>query len=378
LLRFFIFRVLALRSYGINTLQLHLQAGAQSMTERSFFDIWGRRFITVPGFFIAWTFVIATLPLTLFLTFLVDLIRKKQWATTRCLGFLLAYLSIDVAGLVMALTFYTFSLAYLGKKGKARLERWTYWLQDWWGRMLVSSATSLFNMKIEIDEPEGMNKGPLMVFLRHASLPDVTLAGHLFIARFRMKIRHIIKRELLWEPCLDIGGGWVPTFFVRRNADDNVKELAGIRRLMEDVVNEDDGAMIFPEGTRFNPKKRDRVLQKIAEKGDAYLLEKARAFKNVLPPRFGGSLALLEGNRAKAYAVFVGHYGFEAANRAINLLNGSLVNKTIKVKLWKVPFENIPKTHEERIEWLLEHWKRLDDWVETHRLADQKLSSQQA
>lgn len=348
------------------------------MTERGILEIWGHRIISIPGFILTFIFVLATLPLTLSVAFITDLIRKKQWATTRCLIFLLTYVSIDVASLAMAFVFYFTSLAYLGKKGKARLERWTYWLQAWWGRMLFLGAMRVFGITLDIDEPEGMNKGPLMLFLRHASLPDVTLAGQLFIVRYRMKIRHIIKRELLWEPCLDVGGRWVPTFFVRRNTDDNVKELAGIRRLMENVKNEDDGVMIFPEGTRFTPKKRDRVLQKLAEKGDAYLLEKARAFKNVLPPRFGGSLALLEGNRAKAYAVFVGHYGFEAANRAINLLNGSLVNKTIKVKLWKVPFENIPKTHDERIEWLLEHWKRLDDWVEEHRLADQKLSSQQA
>ena len=48
---------------------------------------------------------------------------------------------------------------------------------------------------------------------------------------------------------------------------------------------------------------------------------------------------------------------------------GSLVNRTILVKLWKVPFDKIPKTREGRIAWLYENWSRIDQWIEKHKNA---------
>jgi len=40
-----------------------------------------------------------------------------------------------------------------------------------------------------------------------------------------------------------------------------------------------------------------------------------------------------------------------------------LHNKTIYAKVWCFPWKDVPKTKEERIEWLYERWAMMDKWV---------------
>ena len=36
--------------------------------------------------------------------------------------------------------------------------------------------------------------------------------------RYHLRLRYVLKRELLWDPCLDIVGQRVPNIFVDRDA----------------------------------------------------------------------------------------------------------------------------------------------------------------
>ena len=338
------------------------------MEVRAFFEKWGRRSVTVPSFIIICLLLLALLPVTLPIAALVDAIRGTQWGASRFLLFLCLYFSTQTFSILLALVIWVFSGRWLGL-GKKLFVDWSYTLQRWYGSSLFYGTVRLYGIRLKIDEPPDLNRGPLMLFIRHASLPDTSLPGALFILRHRMRIRHIMKRELLWDPALDIGGNRIPNYFLRRKASDPEKELAEIRQLARDMTA-NEGIMIYPEGTRFTQAKRNKMIQSLAQKGKAALAEKAAALKNVRPPRVGGSLAILEGNNMKAYAVFCAHIGFEAASKMVDLLNGTLINSTIRVKLWKVPFDQIPKTREERIEWLFENWKKIDDWIELHKNFD--------
>jgi len=42
---------------------------------------------------------------------------------------------------------------------------------------------------------------------------------------------------------------------------------------------------------------------------------------------------------------------------------GALVGATIRVRFWRVPAADIPIGDDARIQWLYEHWQRIDDWV---------------
>jgi 1-acyl-sn-glycerol-3-phosphate acyltransferase len=123
-----------------------------------------------------------------------------------------------------------------------------------------------------------------------------------------------------------------------------------------------DGVIIYPEGTRFTEAKRELIIDQLESKGETYLAERAREFKNVLPLRLGGALNLLERNKA-ADVVFCAHYGFDGVVDLRDFLRGSLVGRVVRARFWRVPFASIPKTREERTDWLFENWARIDDWV---------------
>jgi 1-acyl-sn-glycerol-3-phosphate acyltransferase len=330
------------------------------MGDRHWGDILARRAIIIPLYYCVSLLVLTLLPALLLFTLIWDLLHRNSWALTRSLAFLLLYLGAETLSIFLAFAIWIGSGRVIGL-GHERFLDWSYALQSWWGGWLFYGTFRIFGMRLEVDEPEGFDEGPLLVFLRHVSLPDTSLPGALFVLRHNLRIRHIIKKELLWDPVLNILGNRLRHYFVDRESRDSQKELEQIRALTADMGPRD-GIMIFPEGTRFTLKKQAKILQDLAAKGDAFFHEKARALHHVLPPRLGGSLAILEAN-TKAYAVFGAHVGFEAVTKALNLVNGSLIHRTIRVKLWKVPFEKIPLTREERIEWLYANWRKIDEWI---------------
>jgi 1-acyl-sn-glycerol-3-phosphate acyltransferase len=136
--------------------------------------------------------------------------------------------------------------------------------------------------------------------------------------------------------------------------------VAAVQSLMDDL-GERDGVLIFPEGTRATPQKRERILAQLAQSATPELLERARRLQHLLPPRLGGVLALLERNR-DADVIFLGHAGFERVRTLADLFNGKLVGAHIRVKLWRYPRHHIPEENDARTRWLLDEWQRLDDW----------------
>ena len=116
--------------------------------------------------------------------------------------------------------------------------------------------------------------------------------------------------------------------------------------------------LIYPEGTRFTPSKKKKILKRFQEKGDEESYAYAASLQHVLPPRLGGSLALLEA-APEADVVFFAHTGFEHIRTLWDLWNGKLIGRNIKVELWRVPAHEIPKDADAQKEWLLQQWKYL-------------------
>ena len=123
-----------------------------------------------------------------------------------------------------------------------------------------------------------------------------------------------------------------------------------------------DGVAIYPEGTRFTPSKRERILAKLATRAEPDLLARARRLQHVLPPHVGGPLGLLERNRG-ADVVLCAHTGLEAAGSPSDLLGGQLVGTTVRVRFWRVPHADIPREKGARVSWLYQQWQRVDDWL---------------
>ena len=241
--------------------------------------------------------------------------------------------------------------------------RWHYALQDLWARALFAAARSLFALRLDVRDDGAVGRGPIVVFARHASLADTLLPAVLVAHRHRIRLRWVLKRELLWDPCLDVVGHRLPNVFVRRGSSDSGREVAAIRTLGADLGPED-GILIYPEGTRATPAKLARARQALA-RSDPERAARLASLRHVLPPRGGGPLALLDVDPPAA-AVFMAHAGLDGAASLGDVWRGALIGRTIHVAFWRVRAGDIPRTTAARLAWLDAQWLRMDDWVAAH------------
>jgi hypothetical protein len=61
----------------------------------------------------------------------------------------------------------------------------------------------------------------------------------------------------------------------------------------------------------------------------------------------------------------VGHTGLEGFSSFKEIWNGNLVNRTVRIRFWREAAATIPSTRDERLDWLQQHWERMDDWLTT-------------
>jgi len=288
----------------------------------------------------------------------VDVAGRRRWATTRCLLFILLYLSCEVVGLAACMATWLLQ----GVAGRARYLHWNFRLESWWANTLFSGAQRIFSMRLAVEGVEAVSRGPFLLFLRHASIGDTLLPAILISRPHGIVLRYVLKQELLWDPCLDVVGNRLANYFVRRGSGDTENEIAAVQRLLDDL-GPHDGVLLYPEGTRFTEAKRRRVLDRLAASDDETARRRASSLRHILPPRLGGALGLLEVNRG-ADAVFCAHVGFEGAGTFRDLINGTLIDQLIRVVFWRVAFSDIPTQRAERVDWLWRHWKRMDDWID--------------
>ena len=61
--------------------------------------------------------------------------------------------------------------------------------------------------------------------------------------------------------------------------------------------------------------------------------------------------------------VFCAHEGLDDVATLGDLVNGALLHRVVRVRGWRVPFAELPVGDEARLDWLIENWQRVDDWV---------------
>jgi 1-acyl-sn-glycerol-3-phosphate acyltransferase len=325
-----------------------------------------RRLITIPGYAMGWALWLAAAPFWLPLTLLVDLVRHSRGVALRSAAAIAVYLSCEIMGIVASGGLWAWSRIF-----PVDAERWAdihFRLEAWWGTTLFRAAVRLFGLRLEVESDADLGRGPYLLLLRHASTVDTLLASALVSGPHGLRLRYVLKRELLWDPCLDIVGHRLPNVFVDRFADESAQEILRVQALARDLGPRD-GILIYPEGTRFSEAKRRRVLERFNQKGDAKMLDYARSLEFVLPPRPGGTLGLLEA-APEADVVVCAHTGFEGAASLAELWKGALVNQVIRVQFRRIPRDDIPTERDARIAWIQEEWQRVGAWVESQELRE--------
>jgi 1-acyl-sn-glycerol-3-phosphate acyltransferase len=316
-------------------------------------------------------FVALTLlsPLVLVAAVLVDaalwVVRRKPWMAVRLAAMGWWFLFGELQGLAGLVGIYFVTGGPLGRGSLAR-RRLVYRLRIHWCRSNLAGVRVLFGLSLEVDGLELAGPGPEIVLIRHASIIDNTLPDAVIGHAHGLGLRFVLKRELEMLPVFDIGARWVPTIFVRRASAEPEREVEMLRRLARDL-GDDEGVLIYPEGTRYTPEKLAAAQEAIAER-QPEIAPLAARLRNVLPPRLGGPLALLDEGRG-ADVVVCGHVGLDGFEYIRDIWSGGLVGTTVRLRFWRYSAAEIPAGREERIEWLYERWQILDDWVGEQRAA---------
>lgn len=314
-----------------------------------------RRLVTIPLLYV--TLVAATLlaPALLVVALMVDLIRRVRTGSPFMATRILAFGWVYLVGEAWALL----AMAMIGLLGRDRSLELTFTLQRWWAAWNFWALRFFFSLRFEVTGSDAILPGPFLLLSRHASIIDTLLPALYVVRPFDIKLRYILKKELLLDPAIDIGGRRLPNHFVDRGASNSESERRAITRLAEGLTA-DEAVLIFPEGTRFTEQKRIRFTNRLKEK-PGNVGQIAGRLRRVLPPKPGGTLALLEASDADVVVLM--HRGLEGFARIKDIWMGALVGSTIFIQFRRVARTAVPEGRTQRIDWLFDLWASVDDWV---------------
>ncbi len=273
----------------------------------------------------------------------------------RLMAFLLAYLTAEAVG--VALLFTGWVGAGLGRSS-ARLIRNAFSVQRWWAGFVFAAVRWIFRLDIRPAGLEAIEEPPFILLARHTSIVDNLLPSHFISRPHDIHVRYVMKDELLVDPALDIAGNRLPNYFVHRGGEGD-RESAAIRKIAA-TMGSREAVLIYPEGTRFTEQKRVRALATL-ERRRPELHQRASQWRNVLPPRLGGTLALLEGSDADA--VVLAHRGLDGFARVADIWRGGMVGKRVDIRFERIRRADIPETRSGRAAWLYDRWEEIDRWV---------------
>ncbi len=321
---------------------------------------WVRRPITIALYTLALLAALALFPALLAAAAGSDLVRRSRWGATRALLFACFYLVMQQAGILASAALWALHGGPWHDPKAPRYIQRHFRLQQWWSGSLFALAIKLWRIDIQIEGEAESDpaQGPLLVFIRHAGMIDVLLPSLVIANRFNLLLRYVLDAQLLWDPCLDLVGHRLGNAFVRRSSGDPEAQIA---RIVSEINNlgAHEGALLYPEGARFTARRKARLLERLAERGERRLLEHARALQHVMPPKLGGALGLLRSN-PQADVLFFAHAGLDRLQSFARVLDGTAVGTVIRVKLWRVPRAAIPAEEDAQIAWLFTQWEEMD------------------
>lgn len=318
-----------------------------------------RRLRTVPLLYLATAIVWFAAPFLFPIALVVDagrwLVSRRPFMAVRLIAFLLAYLTAEAIG--VARLFGGWVGSGFGRTGD-RMFRNAFAIQKWWAGLVFASVKSIFRLDVRATGLEAVDPPPFILLARHTSIVDNLLPSHFISRPHGTHVRYVMKDELLVDPALDIAGNRLPNYFVRRGGDGE-RESAAIRRVAA-TMGQDEAVLIYPEGTRFTLEKRARALAAL-ERRNPELHARASRWANVLPPRLGGTLALLEGTGADV--VILSHRGLDGFARVADIWRGGMVGRRVDVRFERIRRPDIPEGRSERATWLYDRWEDIDHWV---------------
>jgi len=310
--------------------------------------VWFRRLLSIPAYLAATVLATLALPVLLAAAIVLSLLPACRGAVPTVL-FVVGYLWCETIGIVCS------AWLWLRHRDRERFLTGNYRLQCWWANALMVLARVLFRLRFAVTGADALAGPPAVLLPRHASIADTVLPMVFYAIPRHIRLRYVLKRELLFDPCLDIVGNRLPNYFVDRAGQDSEGARQGVAAMVRDL-GEHEGALIYPEGTRASKTKREALRRRYADYPE--MLEQLDRWPDLLPPRLGGTLALLDANPGRDL-VFCAHAGFEGSSHFSTLWNGAWMGQHVHIRFWRVPFAEVPGDAEGRRQFLFTQWDRM-------------------
>jgi 1-acyl-sn-glycerol-3-phosphate acyltransferase len=332
--------------------------------QRGQVDALKRRLVTVPAYLLATCVVTVALPILLPIAFAASFWAPARGAW-RTVTFIVVYLWCETAGILVSGWLWLRHRFPRGPDFPAEYLAANFALQCWWGATLKHAAERVFDLSFEVEGTDALN-GPAAIMLpRHASMADTIIPIVFYALPHAVRLRYVLKRELLIDPCLDIVGNRLPNYFVDRDSADSQREIEGVTQLVRSL-GEREGVLIYPEGTRFSAERRERIVERLRRTAPTADVARLERWRDILPPRLGGTLGILAANPGRDL-VFCAHSGFEGSSHFSSLINGAWAHARIRIAFWRVRFADIPRSSEMRKIFVFDQWDRVQETVERLR-----------
>lgn len=322
-----------------------------------------RRVVVAPLVLALCLVLIAVAPVFLLLAAIADLFLPGSWRTLRLVAFGSLYLVFEVVGIVVLFLLWIAGGFGLIARSK-RWEDWHYWFMGFFLKVLYKTVSTLFGLRIHIEERPSPRPGPVLIFCRHAGPGNsLMLIGTMMIG-FQRRPRIVMLAKLQWDPLFDTMGNRLPNRFIKHDKKSSDRYVSAIGDLAQNLGPQD-AFVLFPEGRDFTQRLRIRAIEYLSQKGFHKHAERAGKMVYVLPPRHRGPIAAID-NAPEADVVFVAHTVLEDIGTFKQLWRHVPLREPIDARYWRLPPSEVPATEEERIEWLYSWWEQIDTWIREH------------
>ena len=324
-----------------------------------------RRVVLAPAVVLLTVLLLGTLPGWLVVAAALSPLLPGRWRPLRVLWVATVALVLESVVLVALLGLWLGAGFGLALRTPA-VQLLHYRLVGWYLRVLFGVAAQVLGLRVEVEgpHPDEYRDRPLVVACRHAGPGDSFLLVHALVNWYDREPRIVLSDRLQWDPALDVVLNRLPNRFVRGGGGHPQRRIAELAS----ALDHDDAFVIFPEGGNFTERRRLAGIQRLRARGLEEMARRSEEMRHVLPPRPGGFTAALAAAPG-ADVVWVAHAGLDHLFTVADVWRELPLDTTVRMRFWRVPAADVPRTEDEQVEWLWDWWTRIDAWVDEVRSA---------
>jgi len=322
---------------------------------------WFRRLVLAPVVFGLAVVLVVASPVIHLVAAVADLIiDRRRWRISRLVGMGLAFCVGEAFGLFALFT------VWVGSGFGLFMNR-PFWakanhiLASQYLAMVTNAVVFFLGVDFRASFDESP-KGPQLLFARHAGPGDAFRLMKIVTRDLNRRCHAVGAAKLQWDPFLDVAGERLRFHFLKQSPDDTQAELRNIAALAASL-EANDTLVIYPEGGNYTPKRREARIKSERTRGRQDRAELAESLKHTLLPKTGGVLAAIEG-APKATITFLGHAGLDDIHGLRTMWETMPLRRTVVAKGWNVELLETVTERQARSQWLMEQWKRVDDWID--------------